>query len=127
MALPAWPSTIPYQSLRQQWGGTPTRAPLATEMERGNTRMRSRPGDDVGTYTWGGILTAAQLATFETFFEATLSNGAGRFTMPVSRYGVTYATRVVQIVAGSLKLAAAGGPNTLVTFSLQVLPAGVTS
>lgn len=125
MSLPGWPASIPYQSLRSAWGGMPARAPLATDMEDGNTRQRSQTGSDVGTYSWGGILTAAQIAAFQTFFLVTLDNGARRFRMFVSRDGVTHEERPVQIVAGSLKYAAAGGPNTLVQFSILVFPASL--
>ncbi|HQS08715.1 MAG: hypothetical protein B7Y12_02200 [Rhizobiales bacterium 24-66-13] len=127
MALPVWPATLQYRSLRDAWGGVPFRDPLGTEMEGGNTRLRRRPGDDVGTYAWAGIFNAAQMATFMGFVETTTGNGSSRFTMQVSRDGVTYVSRTVQIVVGSLKFSSAGGANTQVSFSLLVFPDGVVA
>lgn len=124
MSLPVWPAAIPYQSLRSGWSGTPFRRPLSTEMEGGNTRLRSEPGSDVGTYAWSGILDAAKMSVFEAFVEDAINNGSARFAMMVSRNGITYVMRPVQIVS-DIKYTSVGGPNTLVQFTLQVLPASL--
>lgn len=127
MTIPSWPSTVPYASEQEYWNGAPFRAPLSTEMEGGNIRLRRRPGDNIGTYAWGRILKPTEASDLNTFLMTTLNNGASRFTMQVSRDGTTYTSRVVQLVAGSLKYASAGGDKTLVTFNLTVFPSGVTS
>lgn len=123
MTYPKWPSSVDFRALRTAWGGTPFRPPMATEMEDGNTRLRAQPGSNVGTYSWANVFNASEMAAFMTFAEVDLVRGAGRFRMKVSRDGITYEERVVQMVPGSLKLAAAGGPNTMVQFDLLVLPA----
>lgn len=121
MTLPTWPAGLNYRSERRYWGGVPSRDPLATEMESGRIRQRSRPGDDVGTYSWGSVFTPAELAVFLDFWKS-IGNGAGDFTMMVSFDCATHVERVVQIKAGSLRKTPAGGPRTLVQFTLQVFP-----
>jgi hypothetical protein len=56
---------------------------IITEMEGGNTRTRRRPGDSVAAISQRVRFTAAELATFKTWFGTTLSGGAARFTMQV--------------------------------------------
>lgn len=121
MTLPTWPAGLNYRSERRYWGGVPSRDPLATDFERGRTRQRPRPGDDVGTYSWGTVFTAAELTQFRTFWQS-LGNGAGRFTMMVSLDGATHVERIVMIKAGSLREGPGGGPRTLVQFTLLVFP-----
>ena len=74
MALPAWP--IP--TFRPQQSGTSPlqrmRDPLATEMEGGNLRQRSRPGDNVGT-----IQQTIQMPLAETFFATSFGIVADKF------------------------------------------------
>lgn len=123
MAYAEWPATIPFRSERSPWGYVPGREALATEMEGGDTRQRRRPGDGVGMARWGRGLTAAQMVAFGDFL-ATIGDGAARFLMPVSLDGQTYTTRVVQIIggAGGIQYGSIGA-ETMVSFSLLVLPA----
>jgi len=59
-----WPLAVPYRSEREPWGLSPAREALATDMESGDVRQRRRPGDDLGTMTWGRGLGPAQLSAF---------------------------------------------------------------
>ncbi|MDF2809308.1 MAG: hypothetical protein K0S56_339 [Microvirga sp.] len=123
MAYAEWPSAVPFRPERSAWGYVPGREVISTEMEGGDTRQRRRPGDGVGTGRWGRGLTGAQMASF-TAFLATIGGGATRFLMPVSLDGQTYTTRVVQIIggAGGIQYGSIGA-ETMVSFSLLVLPA----
>ncbi len=125
MAIPSWPLTVEYRPITKSWGGTPYRAPLATDMEGGNTRQRSRPGDDVGTYTWSQDLSAAETATFDNFVTTTLVGGALSFYMPVKLPG-GYRTRLVQIISGPPKYSQLEGGRWNVSFTLEVSPAVLT-
>lgn len=100
MTLPAWPGTVPVTA-RDGWQ-MPTMfiAPLATEMDGGNQRLRSQPGNNVASITYPLIpLTAAQFTAFDTFMRTTISNGASRWTMSLLT-GVGYVTKTVQLDGG---------------------------
>ncbi|WP_371346463.1 hypothetical protein [Ancylobacter sp. IITR112] len=117
-----WPLALPYRPWRDQWGNTPGREALVTEMEGGDTRQRRRPADDVGTMQWGRSFSEAEMATWDDFL-LDISSGAARFLMPVPTTGATYQTRVVQIVGGAGGISySAVGIETQVSFSLLVFP-----
>lgn len=100
MTLPTWPATVPY-AVRNGWTMPQMYvAPIATEMEGGNQRMRSRAGSNVASVTYPlRPLTLAQWNDLNTFIRTTLGNGASRFTMPVLT-GSVYETKTVQLEGG---------------------------
>lgn len=118
-----WPSGVSYRSEQEYWKGKPYRAPLKTDMDGGNVRVRRRPGDKVGTYGWGRRFTETEMGLFISFFEDDLNLGTAKFIMPVSLYGYAYTNRVVQIVGDSIDLQTDG--MTATTFSLDVYPASM--
>lgn len=120
MALPSWPSNVEHRPDPTMWAPAVFTPPRATEMEGGNVRLRVKPGDSVAISRWGQKLTDAQFAAFRTFYRGTLMNGAARFTMPVCLDGVSYEDRVVQIVSGTLQIAALEHGWGVVSFDLQV-------
>lgn len=84
MALPTWPAGVPiiprldeFQPIQRLL------PPIATEMEGGNVRLRSRPGDNVGTLPLRVRMTIAQFTAFTNWWKATISNGTARFTAHV--------------------------------------------
>ena len=56
-------------------------APIATEMEGGNIRLRSRSGDNVGTLTQTIVMKASDFDTFVAWVRDTLGNGTASFTL----------------------------------------------
>jgi hypothetical protein len=82
MTLPVWDTNVPSRA-RDGWQMTePNLAPLASEMDGGNVRLRRRPGDNVAKIMYPLIpLTDAQFALFRTFYRTTISGGVSRFTM----------------------------------------------
>ena len=122
MAYANWPSTVPHEPWASAWSLKPARAPLETEMEQGNVRLRRRPGDDLATMSWGRSLTSAQMNAFRSFLE-TINGGTARFTMPVMMGGIACETRLVQIVADSLQYSMTAGGRTIVQMTLLVFPA----
>lgn len=125
MAYASWPATVPYECEAVAFTRRPYREMLETEMEGGNTRLRSRPGDKVETVTWARRFTADQFAAWRSFLSDTIARGTARFLMPIWN-GAAYEVRVVQIVGGGggVSEAVTGrGLFTRVSFSLLVLPA----
>jgi hypothetical protein len=120
MPLPAWPETVP-TGTRDGWQVSQMFLPaLATEMEGGNQRLRSRPGDNVASITYPlQPLTEAQWADLETFLRVTLNNGASRFTMPLLT-GATTVTKTVQLEGGKSPTVTRSGGFMNVTLTLRV-------
>lgn len=97
MPLPVWDTTVPTNA-RDGWQMTEMAlAPLASEMEGGNKRLRGRPGDNVATVMYPLVpLTDAQMAAFRTFYRTTLSGGVSRFTMALMTDNSVSETKTVQ-------------------------------
>lgn len=99
MTIPSWPISKytpdidTFQPLQRAL------EPISTDMEGGNTRMRSRPGDNVGTITQMIHMTASDHDTFVAWVKGTLGNGTGRFTTWVW-LGTDYENKVCQFVKG---------------------------
>lgn len=127
MAIPEWPAAVPYQTEREPWSNVPFRAPIETEMESGDVRIRNRPGDRLATVTWARPLTAAQGAAFINFVENTIHRGAMRFRMPVCLDGSTYTLRTVQMQPKTLKYTGLPGGHLRPAFTLFVFPPSVVS
>lgn len=83
MSLPAWPiaTYVPQQDSFQPIQRSLD--PLSTDFEGGNTRERSRPGDNVGMLKQTIWMTMAEHDTFVAWVLATLNNGTARFTANV--------------------------------------------
>jgi len=102
MALPAWPieKTVILQNGYQLQRMLD---PLATDMEGGNTRQRSRPGDNVGTIAQTVRIDPADYDALVAWVKTTLNNGTARFTMDVW-LGTALANKVCQFVQPGTKL-----------------------
>jgi hypothetical protein len=72
--------------------------PRATQMEGGNTRMLTRPGDDIRRVSWIVQMTKTEFAAFRTWVTTTMSRGTARFAVPVWE-GNAYVTRVCQFAS----------------------------
>ncbi|MGY3605665.1 MULTISPECIES: hypothetical protein [unclassified Bradyrhizobium] len=114
MAVPAWPvDQFPYApDLNTVQPVTGFLDPVRTEMEGGNVRLRTRPGDNVGQVSYSIPMTKAQLDLFNAWVKTTLNNGTSRFSMPVW-IDNAFLTKVCQFAAvprrqriGTSKLAA---------------------
>jgi hypothetical protein len=96
MSLPEMPDTVPYRPRRGEWQmSQPWLAPLRTQMNGGNTRARSRAGDNVATISQTIRMSPTQYDTFDAFVRGALLTGTGRFTWNVF-LGSAYAGRTVQ-------------------------------
>lgn len=91
--MAAWPSSLPQLSLLEGAAESPTDPVIRTDMDVGPAKRRAR-------YTWAPrrftvplVLTTAQVATFETFYESTLGYGVDAFdwTHPRTLASVSFA------------------------------------
>lgn len=121
MTLPTWPisnympETTSFRPIQRSLD------PISTSMEGGNTRERSRPGDNVGSITQTLWLTMADHDTFVAWVKGTLGNGTGRFTMNVW-LGSSYVSKTVQLIKPGTTLTYAYlSPNMVaITMTLRV-------
>jgi hypothetical protein len=120
MALPVWPSSVPNQATND-WKMTSLYVdPIATDMDGGNQRLRSRPGSNVAIVSYPLVpLTAQQWNDLNAFFRTTLGNGASRFTMPVFT-GSTYETKTVQFDQGKAPQVSVESIYVIVVMTLRI-------
>lgn len=80
MALPAWP--IATYAPQQDSFQPIQRAldPTSTDFEGGNTRERTRPGDNIGSLKQTIWMTMAEHDAFVAWVLGALNNGTARFT-----------------------------------------------
>jgi hypothetical protein len=120
MPLPTWPGGVP-AAPRDGWQMPEMfRAPVATEMEGGNQRLRSQPGSNVATISYPlQPLDGTQWAAFETFVRTTLNNGTSRFTMSLL-IGTSLVSKTVQLEQGKSPSVSRQGGFMHITLSLRV-------
>ena len=119
MAVPNWPSTVPYESLKDGFSIKPFADPIQTEMEQGNVRQRARPGDNVSVVQQSIPMTKSQYDALVTWGKSTIGNWTGRFNLSVW-LGSAYATKVCMFTGGAPKPAEYTPTDVLVTMQLRV-------
>jgi hypothetical protein len=85
--MATWPSDLPDAPLIQGYQETKQPAVKRTSMDSGRPKRRKRFDRSSTRFTTNFRLTAAQLATLESFFEDTLDNGALGFDWNHPRKG----------------------------------------
>ncbi|WP_131193724.1 hypothetical protein [Lichenihabitans psoromatis] len=96
MAIPTWPTDVPYTPMTSGLTITQLANPLlSTDMNAGTTRQRRKYTLRIAEMKLVIRMTPAQFASFHAFHQA-IGDGAARFTMPVWN-GSGYVTRTVQI------------------------------
>lgn len=70
MAL--WPSTLPQQVLAADYVESADANTIRSDVDVGPAKLRRRYTAEVKVFQIGLVLTAAQVATLETFYDATL-------------------------------------------------------
>jgi hypothetical protein len=120
MAVPSWPEGVTFApDLNSLSGLKPFLDPLETPMEGGNTRTRTRPGDNVGSQSQTVIMPRAQFATFGEWVKTTLNNGTSRFTVKVW-LGRGFQSKVCQFTKGSLSYKPIGTAAVAVSMTLRI-------
>lgn len=102
MAVPSWPSGVPYESLKDGFSNTPFLQPIRTEMEQGNVRLRRRPGDNIAIIQQSVLMTRGEYETLAGWGKSTIGWWTGRFTMNVW-LGSSYQSKVCQFHEGAPK------------------------
>lgn len=77
----------------------PFQEPETSEMEGGNVRQRSRPGDENAELQFSILMTPAEYGEWIVFAREDLMRGSSRFTMRVWT-GNSMASKTVQLVKG---------------------------
>lgn len=81
--MPTWPSTLP-EPLLEPYAITPNDNAIRTDFEQGNSRARRRATANRERIAVEFLFeTAAQMATFRTFWRTTLSDGVAWFDLPI--------------------------------------------
>ena len=77
--MASWPTTLPiYPKLRGYSESSETNV-IRSPVDIGPAKLRSRYTTSVKIFSTSFLLTAAQFATFETFYETTIDYGALSF------------------------------------------------
>ena len=79
MSIPAWDASLPQRLIIKSYAESPADVLVRTSMDFGPAKVRRRGTAGPRPVSGSIIVTAAQLATFKTFFNTTLSGGALRF------------------------------------------------
>lgn len=121
MTLPAWPGSVPTDA-REGWQMPDMfLAPIATEMDGGNVRLRAQPGNNVATLSYPlRPLTEAQWLDLRTFLRTTINNGASRWTMTLVVDTAAGESKTVQLDKGKSPSVTRSGGWVHVTLPLRV-------
>lgn len=80
MAIPAWDAGLPQKLLIDGYSETMADNLLRTSMDAGPAKQRRRSAAGARPVSGTLKMTAAQMATFKTFYYTTLLSGALRFS-----------------------------------------------
>ena len=123
MALPDWPSGLPYTPEERSFRRALKRTVIATDVEDGPPIMRRQSQTDIRQFSYELVLTRDEKETFEAFVETSLDGGTGHFIMPVPlTRGDEYVERRCYLDGGRWEDTELH-ENILVTFTLCVFTA----
>ena len=117
--IPAWHTDLPENLFVSGYGQSLPAVTIKSEMDAGPSKIRRRFTAGVEPVSGTMVLTAAQLATFDTFFNTTLLGGSLRFSWtkpPV--HSAACEMRFTEVPNWT----SLGGDNYEVSLSLEVLP-----
>lgn len=116
----AWPSTLPQALLVSGASKGVGDGLIENQPDTGPSMTRRRSSAVMRPLMGSMILSAAQIATFETFFYTTVLFGSLPFTFPDP---ITGASLLVKFTKGALPgWVPLGGQNFQLSLSLLVLP-----
>lgn len=114
----AWPGTLPQAP---DWSGYQETSPnvaIRTQMDAGPPKLRRRFTAGIRPFSMQFLLTQAQVATLDTFYQTTLTGGTEAFDWTHPRTGAAASFRFVSPPQYS-----ALGPNVYrATCQMEVLP-----
>lgn len=89
-----WPVALPQAPLVSGFGEKPPETTIRTQMDTGAAKVRQRTTAGARPMDTVFLMTTAQVATFETFFNTTLSGGSLSFEWTHPRTGTTGTFRI---------------------------------
>lgn len=117
MATYTWPAGLPQDFLQDGYSDSPPDVLIRTEMDAGPAKVRRRMTSNVRPITASITVTSAQLDTFESFFNTTLSGGVSRFNYTHPVHGA-----VEMRFSGVPSYAKIGGDRWRIDMALEVMP-----
>lgn len=118
----AWPAGLPQELMGDSFSEGVANNLLETQPDTGPPISRRRSTSAVRPMSGSMICTAAEIATFRTFFDDTLLAGSLPFNFPDQ---LQSGTLLVKFPKGSLpswRQHSAGGDNYVLSITLLVLP-----
>ena len=115
-----WPASLPQAPLVAGWGESGGPNIIRTPMDKGPAKQRRRSAKP-RPMSVSFMMTAAQLATFETFVNDTI-RGTARFGFANPRTGQVMECRIVPSDDGMYDISTPGGNNYVVSMQLEILP-----
>lgn len=123
MANPTWPSTLPQKPLLSGLAEQTPNTAIRTSMETGPAKVRRRYTAGVRKFPVSFVLTAAQVATMDTFLQETIMSGALPFDWLHPRTGAAVSFRVIPESADTLNTFTPLGAGLWQTsLNLEVMP-----
>lgn len=77
--MPSWPGTLPTGPEWSSYQETSPNVALRTPMDVGPPKVRRRSTAGIRPFTMTFLLTQAQVATLDTFYQTTLTGGTASF------------------------------------------------
>lgn len=113
-----WPDTLPEAPLLDGFHETPPATVIRTEMEQGPAKLRRRTTAGVGKMEMRYLLSKAEVAALESFYQETLGGGALSFAFTHPRTGLSVTCRFTE----PPQYATTNGSYFLIALTLETLP-----
>ena len=115
MAAFTWPGTLPQKMQSDGYSESKSDGRLKSEMDAGPPFFRPRFTTTITSFSGNMIMTTAQVATLETFYDTTLTVGVSLFDFPHPRTGATIEVRF----SGPYTVGNIGGEEYQVNMQLE--------
>lgn len=115
--MPSWPNDLPALPLREGYSETFSNTTIRTNMDVGPAKIRRRISYGAAPLSVTLYLTDAEVASLESFYGATLLDGALSFTNVHPRKGTTVTIRFT-----SPPMIESMGTQWRASFGLEVIP-----
>ncbi len=93
--MATWPGSLPALPLLRGWQETAPDTIIRSTVDNGPAKLRQRFTAGVRPFQFGLLLTAAQVATLDTFYVTTLAGGSLPFDWTNARTGGAVSYRFV--------------------------------
>lgn len=117
--MPTWPITLPLYVQEGGYQEKPGSTTLETGMDIGPAKIRRRFTRTIRQFSVSMMMTPAQVATFETFYESDCLSGSISFTWvhPRTRAVATVRFRNPRYTIG----VQGGGGSCMVQFTIEII------